>query len=378
MPRSDWYFARIFLSYLGLCFAALFSLIVVADLLQRADEFFAYARKSDVGAGALTYLVIQYYMARAPSMIIQHMLPLLILLAGVITVTAVSTANEYTVLRSSGVSIQRALLPLLATALVIGYMIQVTRDWYLPYLLRKSHEIANMVHPRSARPIGLVRRDKKEIQSLSMGHFDTHGFAHNLRIEKRSLKAFYNNDESFEVYTARQAALQPRAMLDADPGDKRKSVWKPGAMAEHRYFGRWQLPPKEAWEDPLPTWVTPAILERQILGESVMTWEDLQLIAEEELSAQLEMNRRQAEPWAALILLVTGLAIVLRGCLKGNMVSYAHNIIVSIFLCAAYYVLRSGIFSMGEVEDLPAMLAAWLPTMIMGIPGVWLYLNMES
>jgi len=93
LPRADWYFARSFLTYLGLCFAAVLGLVIVADLFQRADEFLAYARKSEIGGGALSYIILQYYISQAPSLIIQHMLPLVLLLAGIITVTAASAAN---------------------------------------------------------------------------------------------------------------------------------------------------------------------------------------------------------------------------------------------------------------------------------------------
>ncbi len=378
LPRADWYFGRTYLAYLGLCFAALLALVAIADLFQRADEFFAYARKTEIGSGPLIAIVFQYYLARAPSMIIQHMLPLIILLAGVITATAASAANEYTALRASGVSVQRALLPMLILALLAGHAVQWGRDLFLPYLLRKSHEIASTVRPRDARPIALVLRDGDMLESISMGHFDHQGYAHNLRIERRKAATFQRGEMAFDLYTARKAALQPRSLVDEDEEDARRSQWNPSPGARFRRFGRWVRGSASDWSKPVPTWVTPAMLERQVLGEAVMTWQDLELLAGEELDVRLEMWRRRSEPWAAALLLLLTLSLVLRRALRGAETSYTQNIIVGILLCGLYYVLRTGLFSLGESEWLPPLLATGLPAVLLAVPGIWLYQRLEG
>jgi len=272
---------------------------------------------------------------------------------------------------------QRALLPVVVPGLLVCYGIEESRDWFLPLLLRKSHEIASTVRPRGARPVALVLRDGTEIQSICMGHFDPYGYAHNLRIEKRDAEAFALGSEAFEVHGAHLAILQPRPMIDVSADDNRRWWWVPQTESSYRRFGRWIREQAAAWSEPVPTWVTPAMLERQVLGEAVMTWEDLQMLAGDELNVGLEISRRRSEPWTAALLLLLGLSLVLRSTVYGSETSYTRNIIIGIILCAGFYILRAGTFSLGESETLPPGLATWLPAIVLGMAGVYTYQRLE-
>ena len=374
LPHTDWYFARGFLSLFALVLLAFMALLIVADLSQKTDEFTSYAYGREGGTFLAVSLVAQYYFSFAPSMVLRHMMPLVFLLAGMLTMTASSVHNEYSALRSSGVSLPRSILPILAAALVVGYAIELTRDIYLPFLVRKGHAVSTEIKPADAQPLSLVLRDGDEIQSISMGHFDMHEnryVAHNLRIEVRDVKAFFEGSESFRSMTAWEAYLQPRTdVADIAPDDNRELQWQPQANAYESTFGTWSRS-TNPWTDAVPTYVTPAMLERQVLGESVMTWADLYRLSNEELDVRMEMHRRRSEPWAYVAILLLGISLGLHLMARGDEPSYVINIVIAVLLCGLFHGLRSVMNGLGETEFLSPFFAAWLPVLLVGGAGGW-------
>lgn len=379
LPCADKYFAKSYLVFLLLCVGGLLVLVIVGDVYQKAEDFTAYQEESERGIWVVLKMMLEYYLTFSPRLILEWMLPLVVLLAATITVTAASTYNEYTVLRASGISVQRALLPILVLAFLVGYVAESVRDAYLPFLIRRSYEISTTVRGKQTkRPIAIVLRDGDTVKSIAMGHFefkDTY-IAHNLWIETRTAANAQRAPETFRVYTARAAYLQPRTDPDRDASDPRQLQWKPIGRAvqiENSFFVRGVTTP---WEEPLPTLVTPAMLERKVLGDGVMKWEELERLAPHELDVRLEMQRRRSEPWACLVVTMLGISLIMRQVVRGAEPNYVKNVIIAILVCLGFYTLREAFTSLGEA-GLPPVLAAWLPVLIVGAAGIWFYRNLE-
>lgn len=376
LPCADRYFARRFLGVFGLCAAAMLALLVVGDLLQRGDEFYEYARAKRCGFAALLLLVIKYYAFFGPAILLRWTLPLLLLMTTVISATFSLLHNEYTALRASGVSLPRALLPFLLLAFAVAYAAEWGRDAFLPFFIRRSHEVRHAIKPGGARPLLLVVSDEKRnlIHAVSLGHFDQQRRAYNLRVESRRLDDFYAGRPDFEALIAPVTVLQPR-IRDAD--DEREWQWtplQPGRRLRYTAYGYTE----EAWSTPAATLVTPAMLERQVLGEGVMTWSELRRLAENDLDVRLEMERRRSEPWACAALILAGMTAVLALAKRLSEPSYVHNAVVAILICAIFYVLRLSFFSLGEREALSPLAASWLPIIIAGSAAGWHFCRLES
>ncbi len=375
-PRLDWYFARGFLTLFLVCFTSMVSLVAVADLFQKTDDFANYAERSGQGLSAMLSLLAHYYLVFAPGLVLRWLLPVVAVLAGVIAATAASLHNEFTVLRATGVSVRRALLAFLIPTLLIGLLAEGGRDFYLPGLLRQTHRILTQLKPRGAQPLALVIHDGAELQSLSLGNFDEDGRAYNLRLERRAPGGGQAND-NFSAYTAAVAALQPRVTVDAGDSDRHELQWMPQESGQIRQYGKYKRDVKD-WTEPLPTYVTPAMLERQSLGVAILTWADLRRLAPEESDMRLEMHRRLSEPFCSAVILLLALCFVLRSTVRGDAPSFILNVVCGLVICGLFYVIRIGLLSLGEVETLPPFLAAWLPILLGGGLGGWYYHRLEA
>ncbi len=376
LPCADAYFARRFISVFALCAAAMLTLLVVGDLLQRGDEFYEYARAQRCGFAALLLLAIKYYAFSGPALLLRWTLPLLLILASVISATFSLLHQEYTALRASGVSLPRALSPLLLLAFFCAYAAEWSRDAFLPLLIRGSHAVRHAIKPSGARPLLLVVSDEKHrvIHSVSLGHFDEQHRAYNLRIESRRLENFYAGRPDFEALTAPEAGLQPRRRAADDEGAWQWMPLQPGRRLRYTAYGS----SEEPWLEPMATLITPAMLERQVLGEGVMTWPELRRLAENDLEVRLEMERRRSEPWACAAVVLAGLTAVLFLARRSSEPSYVHNAVVAVLLCAVFYILRLSFLSLGEREVLSPLTAAWLPILLTGAAAGWGFSRLEE
>jgi lipopolysaccharide export system permease protein len=378
LPRMDRYVARGFFLFLALCVGAVVALIVIGDLFERTEEFTTFAGESEMEAAAMLHEVLRFYLSFAPGLLLRWLLPLVLLMAAVFSVTASNGHNEYVALRASGVSIQRAVLPHILLALLLSYGAEWTRDWYLPSFVRTSRRLENEVRGRDkAQPLGLVVEAGGETHHVSMGHFDGET-AYNLWIEVRDLEGYYEGSEAFRVYRAQRAELRPRTALAArEEGDPRENEWSPRAEGMTFRQGRYERTEPEPWRDPLPTVVTRAMLERQALGEAVMTWEDLRQLAPALPEIRMEMWRRRTEPWAAAVLVLLGVSLVLRVQIHGEKTGYVRAMMLAIGAGLAFYVLRMASVNWGETGALPPFVAGWLPVLLTAVLGGWVYYRLE-
>ncbi len=351
LPTFDKYITLNFLKFFLSCILLVLALVLLIDLLENFDEFYKYASNNQKSIPQMIWILAKHYSAYAPSLVIQHMFAALPVAAAIITVTSATLNRELTVLRSSGVSLQRTILPIILVTLVITSAYALTRDMYVPNLLRKSFVMNNRLRPAETIPLKIVLNDGETIQFIEMGHYDGEtGQAYNLRIEVRQLEDFLAGKNIFHAYRAKKASLQPYIDV-SNPDDEHLNKWtaEDGSsiliqMNNNRII--------KEWDNSIPTLVTQAMLERQVLTEQVMTWDDLMRLYSD-LEVRLEINNRLSEPLLPIAMLLISLSIILRLTATGQPASYITNAIIGVVSCAIFFMLRSVFFSLGESSTLP-------------------------
>ena len=377
LPTFDRWFGLAFVRMLICCCLAILALIVLIDNLENFDEFVEYAKKYDKTTWQMVGILAGHYAAYAPSLLCQFMIVVIPMAAAAIVVTQACLNREFTLMRTAGVSMQRAVMPLLALALAFGLAYFATRDSFVPLVLRKSFIMNNQIRPANILPVNVAVRFGKTQQHVMMGHYEAHdAAAYNISIEVRDIEEYEAGKNDFVRYWARKAYLQDYINVD-DPKSDFDKQWvpDPAAGGEKQVYRnhRFVVSP---WKDPVPTTIRPARLERQVLTDMVMTWSDL-LRSREDLDIRLEIARRLAEPFMAVAILMVVLPLVLRQAAQGN-VSYITNAVICVVVYGAFFLVNSVCSALGTDETLPPLVASQVANVSFALLGVWLMGRIEK
>lgn len=377
LPTFDRVLSLNFIKMLLFCLGVVLFLVVLVDNLENFDEFAKYARNNGKSVSQMAVILVLHYAAYAPSLVCQFMIMALPVAAGVIVTTQACLNREFTIMRASGVSMQRAVMPILVLALLFGFVYGMTRNLYVPTLLRKSFVMNNQLRPAAIVPLKVTPlTDGDTMHFVEMGHYDGDtGTAYNLRIEVRKADNFATGNKRYIEYRARKATLS--FLVDVDsPDETHERQWVPLEGGVMTVMSADNPPKSSEWKTPLPTRVTPAMLERQVLTELVMTWNDLFRL--DDLEIRLEIQRRFAEPFSALAVLIMALPLILWTINMGQAPSYITNAILGVAVCGLFYVVRMAFFSWGEAEYLPPLLAAQGANLLFIVGGGYLLYKVES
>lgn len=375
--RIDWYFIRYYVRTFVLILLALAALIAIGDMFQRFDDFVMLARREeqDLWEGTMTFL--RYYGTWVPQLIFQFMFPVTMLLAASITATTSYAGprgnNEYVVIRSAGIPVLRSFLPLLLPAVLIATTFQATRDFYLPDMVRDSSAILNRLKSRVSNPTSFTHHGKYGIQTVAIGWFAPDSVAHNIIIETRAAEKFHRGDagmgdNDFIAYRAAEAKLER-----SETGEYR---WTPLRNGEKHTYSRF-VRRNEPWTQPVPTEMTPAMIERQPLGDAVSSWRDLLLMQEDNASVRFEIHWRLADPIACVLLIIWGTGVCMGRMLRGGGSSYISSITTSMLAAAVFYILRLAGKTMWESGMLTPVQGVWYPLAAAGALALIIILWME-
>ena len=367
LRRIDVYLALFYLKTLFLILAGLIVLVSVGDLIQRYDDFVHLAQG---GTDGIMAMLVGYYSSFVPQMVFQYMLQAIMLLAASITVTASYCGprgnNEFTVIRSSGIPILRAFLSLAIPAMALAAAFEAGRDLFLPRMVREYHSINNRLRSRHSLPTSVSLQEGKYLQTVIIGAFEADGTARNLIIESRALDAFRRGDSArgdndFIAYRAAAARL-----AEGPDGGRR---WMPLAKAEVHAYGRFSRKSRP-WTDPIPTIMTPAMIERQILGDAVSSWRDLLFLRPDNPGADFELHWRLAEPLACCILIFCGAGLCMGRMLRTTAGGYIPSVTISMGAAAVFYTLRLAGRSLWETGTLTPAQGVWLPLAAGGLAAL--------
>ena len=359
--RIDMYFIRFYVRTFVLILAGLGALVAIGDLFQRFDDFVVLARREELDFHTTGLMFLRYYGTFVPQLIFQYMFPAAMLIAASITATSAYSGprgnNEYIVIRSAGIPVLRAFFPLVFPALLIAVAFQAGRDYFLPDMVRESYTILNRLRSRTSNPTSVSLIGSTGMQTAAIGWFAPDGTAYNLILEIRDPAAFQRGDSrqgdnNFTAYRAAKARLE----LAPDGGYQ----WAPLDKAKvHTYtaFSRRSV----EWTAPVPTNMTPAMIERQTLGDAVSSWRDLLLMRADNAGAKFEMNWRLADPLACCILIMLGTGLCMGRMLRGGGANYIQSIAVSMLAAAVFYIFRLAGKSLWEAGMLTPELGVWLP-----------------
>ncbi len=165
MKLLDRYITRQFLASAFFSLLAVTVVFIVIDAMEKLDNF--------IDRQATTTVVLRYYFFLTPE-IIKLITPVAMLLASLFVTTRLSTQNEITAMKSSGISLYRIMIPYLVVASLVTLASIYFNGWVVPLANRQKIDIEREYLSRqtSSASTANMYLQTSPTRILSMGYYD--------------------------------------------------------------------------------------------------------------------------------------------------------------------------------------------------------------
>ncbi|MGA7155525.1 MAG: LPS export ABC transporter permease LptG [Acidobacteriaceae bacterium] len=318
--------------------------------------------------------VVADYLVNLIPFILNLILPLCSLVAVLITFGTLNRNSELTAMKATGMSLYRIVAPMLVVATLLSALLFVFDETYLPAANRRQDALLSEIKGKPAQTF--LRPDRKWISGESAG-------------KNEPTRIFY-----YQFFDPDRNVFANLTVFEFQPGSFNLT---------RRIFAQ-----SARWDDKLNEWVFEDGWQRTFQGESVTSYQpftvstfpeiheqpsyfkkedrqsqemsytelasyirDLKQSGFETVRLRVQLNRKLAYPLMTLVLAILAIPFSLFAGKRGGVAGIGTAIGVAI----CYWVI-AGIFeNLGDVNSLPAILAAWSPDILFAIAGTYLLLR---
>lgn len=358
----DQYVVRDFVFYLLLIQATFIVLFLVFTLFERAGDIL----RNHV---ALT-TVGEYLIDIVPSTI-YLLLFMSVLVAVLVTFGLMSRSNEVTAMKATGVSIYRVVVPVIVIAALLAAGLFLFDEAYLPRINRRQETLLNRI--KGKPPQTYLQPGRKWIFG---DHRDVYYYqAYDAeRPTFGNVTVFEFDPQSFSVtrrvFAARAHWEQGMSKWVFEDGWQRR--FNGAAIEEFKPFDVATF----AELNEAPSYFRKEVRQSQEMSYSELKRyiQELQQSGFDVVRLRVQLQKKLAFPLITLVMAVLAIPFSLASSRRGALTGVATAIAI-----AVVYWLTSGLFeAMGNVSQLPPLLAAWTPDLLFAIGGGYLLLKVPT
>jgi len=294
-----------------------------------------------------------------------------VLIAVLVTFGLMQKANEITAMKATGISIYRAVVPVLLLAMLLPVGLFFFDQYWLPQANKRQDELWNAIKGRPAQTY--LRPDRKWIfgQHSTIYYYE---FFDPDRGHFASISVFEFDPATFQ-FTRRVYATRARWAPEL-----RKWIFEDGwergfqtaAIREYRTF---DVATFAELAEP------PAYFKKEVKQSSEMNYDelsryigDLQQSGFDVVRLRVQLQKKFAYPLITFVMAVLAIPFALATGRRGALAGVA----TAIGIAVAYWVTAGLFEAMGNVSQLPAALAAWAPDVIFGFAGGYMILKVPT
>jgi LPS export ABC transporter permease LptF/LPS export ABC transporter permease LptG len=358
----DLYILRGWFFYLILLLVTFAGIYMIFDFFQLLSDIV----RNRIGIG----VVLDYYRFLTPQ-IIYLMLPLSVLVATLVNFGILAKTNQVTALKSAGISVYRASAPILVAAAALSAGMFVLEDTYLPHTNQRQDALRNQI--KGKPPQTYYRPDRRWIfgQTNHIYHYrlfdpDENTFA--------QLSVFEFDEETFHlkrrIYATRafwESPINGWVLINGwvrDLEGDRVTGYMPFSVATFREF---QEEPGYFKKEVKPSAQMSALELRAYVNELAQSGFDVARLL-------VQFYRKFSFPVIAFVVTLIGIPFALTMGRKGAI----SGIALSIAIALTYWSLSSLFEAMGNLHQLPPLVAAWSPDIFFGLGGSYLLLRVRT
>ena len=363
----DEYVLREFLGTFAMVLSAFVMLMLVFTFFELLGDIIRN-RTPLVTVGA-------YLINLTPSMI-YLITPLSVLIAVLVVFGLLNRSSELTAMKASGISLYRIVLPVIVIACLLAVSLFIFDEVYLPKANRRQEALRNVIkgkpaqtmeHPGQNWIFGLQQPGQPG-RIFYYEYFDTDQDSFG------NITIFEFNPETFSITRrifASNVHWQPQLHKWVfEHGWERSFVGD--EISSYRPFDVSTFP--EIREQP-------QYFKKEVRLSTEMSFEelsayirDLRQSGFDTMRLRVQLNRKLAYPIITLVMAILAVPFALSMGKRGSLAGIG----VAVGVAIAYFVV-SGVFeAMGNVNLLPAFLAAWSPDVLFALAGGYLLLRSST
>jgi len=315
------------------------------------------------------------YLLNLIPFILYNVTPLCSLVAVLITFGALSRSSEITAMKATGVSLYRVVTPVLVVAAILAVLLFAFDESYLPAANRRQEALLSSIKGKPAQTF--LRPDRKWMSG------QTSGSAQPTRIfYYQAFDPVRNIFANITVFEFQPGTFTLSRRIYAE-----SAHWDPAA-------GHWEF--ENGWErvfangDTVTNYhtfdessfgeihETPVYFKKEERPSQEMSYSelsnyihDLQQSGFDTTPLRVQLNRKLAYPLLTLVMAILAVPFSLAAGKRGSLAGIG----AALALAILYWVLAGISENLGNVNSLPAVLAAWSPDLLFAMAGSYLLLR---
>ena len=349
--------------------------LVLASFVMLLLLFTFFELVGDILRNHIALTTVGEYLINLTPSMLYTITPLAVLIAVLVTFGVLNRNSEIVAMKATGISLYRLVIPVVSIAAVLAVGLFLFDEFYLPQANRRQEALRSTIkgrppqtflHPEQKWIFGqphpgepgrifyyqFFDPDRNEFANLSVFEFDPATFALSRRIF--ATRAFWNSDSNSWVF---QYGWQ-RDFTGANVTEGSYQEFKQTAFAEiHEdpgYFKKENLQSQEMNFGQLRNYI-------RDLGQSGF----------DTMRLRVALWHKLAYPLTAIVMSMLAIPFALSMGRRGSLTGIA----VAIAVALTYFVIDNLFGAMGNVNYLPAALAAWSPDVLFGLTGGYLLLR---
>jgi LPS export ABC transporter permease LptG/LPS export ABC transporter permease LptF len=360
----DEYVIRQFLSILTMVLTAFVMLMLV---------FTFFELLGDIIRNQTPFIIVGEYLLNLTPSMIYIITPLSVLIAVLVVFGGLNRTNELTAMKATGISLYRIIVPILIIVSLLSVTLFIFDEVYLPAANRKQEALHNVIKGKPAQTY--LRPDRKWMfgmqQTGKPGRIFYYEFFDPDNDRFANITVFEFNPITF--------SLSRRIFAAGAHWDPQIHRW----IFEHgweRSFDGDAVTNYQTFEvSTFPEIVElPQYFKKETRPSQEMSFNELQRYIRDlrqsgldTMRLRVQLNRKLAYPLITLVMAVLAIPFALSMGRRGSLAGIG----IAIGMAIAYMFVDGMFEAMGNVNMLPAFLAAWSPDVLFGLAGSYLLLR---
>jgi LPS export ABC transporter permease LptG/LPS export ABC transporter permease LptF len=369
-------FPRILDQYVVVEFLNMFGLVLVGFVLLML-VFTVFDLLSDILRNRPGLTVVGDYLINLTPLMLYKLAPLAVLIAVLVTFGVLNRNSEIIAMKATGISLYRLVVPIVAIAAILAVSLFLFDEFYLPQANKRQDALRNVIKGKPAQTVTHPEQNWifGQPKPLEAGRIFYYRFFDPDRNEFGNISVFEFDPSTFALTRRIFAA---KAVWDNGTGAGTgtwhfQNGWQTDIEGDHprsfRAFAEASFP--EIHED--PSYFNKESLQAQQMnfGQLDRYIDDLRQSGFDTMKLRVALWQKLAYPLIAIVMAVLAIPFALSMGRRGSLTGIA----VAIGVALTYFVIDSLFGALGNVNYLPAALAAWSSDILFGLVGGYLLLR---